>query len=136
MSRIGGDEFGVLLADLDKPAESLIRSASSARQHAKQQLGRNHTQLYADEINEASLKQLQLETELRHAIERDEFILHYPPKLELFSVKICGMETLIRWQSPERGMVPPFHFIPIAEQTGLINSIGDWVLERACRQLK
>ena len=178
VSRIAGDEFGVLLADLDKiesvtwivkriievlteqmeidghtifvtcnigvslypndgeTAESLIRSASSARHHAKQQLGRNHYQFYSDEINDASLRQLQLETELRHAIERNEFVLHYQPKVELSTGKICGVEALIRWQSPKRGLMSPYSFISVAEQTGLISEIGEWVFETACQQLK
>ncbi len=178
VSRIGGDEFGVLLSDLDKidsvtwivkriirsltermeidghnifincsigislypndgeTAESLIRSASMARHHSKYQLGRNKYQFYSEEINEVSLKQIKLEAELQTAIEREEFILHYQPKVDLRTGKISGMEALVRWQSPKRGLVPPFHFIPIAEQTGLISQIGEWVIKTACSQVK
>ncbi|OOZ39358.1 hypothetical protein BOW53_11930 [Solemya pervernicosa gill symbiont] len=116
-------------------SDTLLKNADAAMYHAKRQ-GRNNYQFYAEEINETSYHHLQLENQLRHAIDREELLLHYQPKVEVTSGRIIGMEALIRWNQPEMGIVSPVVFIPIAEYTGLITVIGEWVLRTACRQVK
>lgn len=90
---------------------------------------------WSDEMNAAALEKLKLETELKYALEREEFILHYQPKIDISSGMIVGAEALIRWQHPQRGLLAPGQFIGVAEEIGLIVPMGQWVLETACRQL-
>jgi diguanylate cyclase (GGDEF)-like protein len=90
---------------------------------------------YAQELNGRSSSRLTLESELRHAIEREELVLHYQPKVDLASGRICGAEALVRWQHPQRGLLGPGAFIEVAEETGLIVPLGDWVLREALRQV-
>ena len=113
--------------------QSLMKNADSAMYLAKG-LGKNNFQFYSESIRTQSLERLSLETALRHAIERSEFVLHYQAKLDLRTQEITGVEALLRWQHPDLGLVPPMKFMPIAEETGLVIPIGLWVLKTACAQ--
>jgi diguanylate cyclase (GGDEF)-like protein/PAS domain S-box-containing protein len=116
-------------------AETLIKNADTAMYHAKEN-GRNNFQFFTAEMNLKSVQRQSTESNLRRAIERDEFLLHYQPKINLVTGEITGVEALIRWQQPDRGLVPPVQFVPIAEDCGLILPIGRWVLREACRQAR
>jgi diguanylate cyclase (GGDEF)-like protein/PAS domain S-box-containing protein len=116
-------------------ADSLTEHADIAMYRAKK-LGRNNFQFYTPAMNEESLERVRIEGALRNALERDEFVLHYQPQVDLASGQIVGMEALIRWQHPELGMVPPSRFVGVAEETGLIVPIGAWVMRAACAQNK
>ena len=115
--------------------ELLIKHADIAMYRAKQS-GRNNFQFYTPAMNAQALERLQIESNLRAALERGEFVLHYQPKVDIESGRITGMEALIRWSHPELGMVPPGRFIGLAEETGLIVPIGAWVTRTACAQNK
>lgn len=114
-------------------AETLTKSADAAMYHAKN-MGRNNYQFFAKNMNDRVTQLAELESNLRRAVERAEFLLHYQPKIEIASGRLIGAEVLLRWQHPDWGVVTPDRFIPIAEDTGLIYSIGNWVLREACRQ--
>jgi len=115
--------------------ETLLKNADTAMYRAKD-IGRNSFQFYAIEMNTATLDRLLMESNLRRALTQNEFILHYQPLVNLETGLIIGVEALIRWRHPELGMIMPDSFIHVAEETGLINPIGDWVLCEACRQAK
>lgn len=116
-------------------AETLLMRADMAMYRAKES-GRNDVHFYTAAIDAQSLERLYMESELRHALERDQFVLHYQPQVDLCSGRVIGTEALIRWQHPDLGMVPPARFIGMAEETGLIGAIGGWVLRTACTQNK
>jgi diguanylate cyclase (GGDEF)-like protein len=113
--------------------ETLVKNADIAMYRAKDQ-GRNNYQFYSAQMNKHTFERLAMESSLRRAVERNEFLLHYQPKLDLRTGAIAGVEALVRWKHPDWGMVSPAQFIPLAEETGLIVQIGEWVLKTACEQ--
>jgi diguanylate cyclase (GGDEF)-like protein len=128
--------IGIVLSSSGHDApELLLRSADMAMYRAKD-AGRSRYEMFDREMHTEALDRLQRETDLRKAVEREEFILHYQPVISLPDGRISGVEALIRWNHPTRGRVPPIEFISIAEDMGLIIPIGQWVLEEACRQVR
>jgi diguanylate cyclase (GGDEF)-like protein len=117
-------------------AEVLMQNANAARYSAKQHLSRNNYAFYSADLNQSSYKHLWFESQLHHALEQGELSLHYQPKINLQTGKVTSMEALIRWNNPKLGFVSPADFIPVAERTGLINEIGEWVTRTACRQAR
>ena len=116
-------------------AETLIRSADNAMYRAKE-LGRNNYHLFSPALNQRAQARLSWERDLRRAVERNEFVMYYQPQLQLLNGRIRGVEALIRWKHPDKGLVMPGTFIPVAEETRLIFPIGEWALHESCRQLK
>ncbi|KAF0190807.1 MAG: response regulator receiver [Gammaproteobacteria bacterium] len=177
VSRQGGDEFVILLSDIEhsedaarraeniisvledyhriaehdlnitmsigisvypgdgEDAETLIKNADAAMYHAKQK-GRNNYQFFKQEMNDMVVERQSIEASLRRAIARQEFVLHYQPKINLETGEITGAEALLRWLHPTRGLLAPKKFVAVAEECGLIVPIGRWVLREACRQVR
>ncbi|MEG3850449.1 EAL domain-containing protein [Microcoleus sp. herbarium19] len=126
--------LGIALAPYDgEDAETLLKNADAAMYKAKQK-GRNNYQFYTRAIGSKVSEELNLENQLYKALTKSEFVLHYQPQINLNTGKIVGMEALVRWQHPERGLIAPDRFIPLAEETGLICQIDEWVLRAACLQ--
>ncbi|MBU6259456.1 MAG: EAL domain-containing protein [Burkholderiales bacterium] len=131
---VGGSVGVALYPDDGGDAATLLMNADTAMYRAKE-AGRGCFQFYDRSMNGRALERLVLETELRRGLERSEFVLHYQPRVAVAGGAIVGAEALMRWQHPERGLVPPGEFIPTAEQSGLVVLLGEWALAEVCRQL-
>ena len=126
--------LGISLAPDDgNDCQTLLRNAGTALHRARQGGGDDY-QFYTADMHERALKRLSLENSLRRGLEREEFVLHYQPQISAKTKKLTGIEALVRWQHPELGLVLPVDFIPIAEATGLIVPLGEWILQTACKQ--
>lgn len=131
-----GISIGISLYPGDaETAEDLLRYADMAMFHAKA-AGKNSFQFYSAQMNAVAVNSLSLEASLHRAMERDELFMVYQPKIDLRSGRTVGLEALVRWNHPEQGLIPPATFIPIAEEVGLINSVGEWILRSVCRQIR
>jgi len=116
-------------------AETLLKNADAAMYKAKEE-GRNCIQFYSNALNDRATARFTLENELRKALEQQALQVYYQPQIDLCSGCVVAMEALLRWNHPQRGFIPPADFIPIAEDTGLIGRIGEWVMQTACAQVK
>lgn len=116
-------------------ADALLKNADTAMYRAKSG-GRNRSVYFEDRMNAEARARVALERELRQAVAQQQFVLHYQPQLDLRTGRICGAEALIRWNHPERGLISPFHFIALAEDVGLIEPLGRWIVDEACAQYK
>lgn len=138
---LSGREFfvtasiGIALSPQDgDDLSQLMKNADTAMYHAKER-GKNNFQFYQAEMNASALERLELENDLRHALEQQQFVLHYQPQFLADGRTLTGVEALLRWQHPSRGLVPPGDFIPALEELGLVVEVGDWALGEACRQM-
>lgn len=122
-----------LYPDDGKEFDTLLRNADTALYQAKDS-GRDTYRFFSEKMNIDAQEQLQLQGQLRNAVKNQEFILHYQPQIDIASGRLVGAEALVRWQHPELGLLPPDKFIPLAERSGLVIPMGDWVLNEACRQ--
>ncbi len=128
--------IGVSFYPVDaESVDVLMRNADSAMYHAKS-LGRNNYQLFTNEMNQVATERLELENSLHQALERNELFLNYQPQIDSHTGYVVGVEALMRWMHPEKGLVMPDQFIPIAEETGLILPMGEWALRTACQQFR
>jgi len=127
--------IGIAIAPDDAgTVEGLLKAADTAMYHAKTS-GKNKFMYYDSGMDAASVERLTLENDLRRAMEHKDLVLHYQPQVDTLSGTVVGAEALMRWQHPQLGLVPPFKFIPLAEEMGLIGTLGEWGLEEACRQM-
>src|ERR1044072_3903247 len=115
-------------------AEDILRDADTAMSRAKS-AGKARYEIFDKGMHARGMNLLRVETEMRRALEREEFILHYQPIVALDNFRLRGFEALVRWQHPERGFISPMDFIPVAEETGMIVPLGEWVMREACRQM-
>ncbi|MCE6980808.1 bifunctional diguanylate cyclase/phosphodiesterase [Pseudomonas frederiksbergensis] len=128
--------IGIALSPQDgSELSQLMKNADTAMYHAKER-GKNNFQFYQADMNASALERLELESDLRHALEQNEFVLYYQPQFSGDGKRLTGAEALLRWRHPRRGLVPPGDFIPVLEELGLVVDVGDWVISEACRQLK
>lgn len=128
--------IGIALSPQDgNELSQLMKNADTAMYHAKER-GKNNFQFYQADMNASALERLELESDLRHALEQREFVLYYQPQFSGDGRRLTGAEALLRWNHPRRGLVPPGDFIPVLEELGLVVDVGEWVLHEACRQLK
>jgi diguanylate cyclase (GGDEF)-like protein/PAS domain S-box-containing protein len=123
-----------LYPDHGKTFETLFKNADAAMYQAKE-YGKNGYRIYTSHMNHNMIGRFKLHSDLKNALQGNEFMLHYQPQVDVVKNKIIGVEALIRWNHPQMGLVPPLNFIPIAESSGLIIQIGQWVIEEACRQM-
>ncbi|WP_330211242.1 sensor domain-containing protein [Pseudomonas sp. AM4(2022)] len=128
--------IGIALSPQDgNELSQLMKNADTAMYHAKER-GKNNFQFYQADMNASALERLELESDLRHALDQNEFVLYYQPQFSGDGKRLTGAEALLRWRHPRRGLVPPGDFIPVLEELGLVVDVGDWVIGEACRQLK
>ena len=128
--------IGIALSPQDgNELSQLMKNADTAMYHAKER-GKNNFQFYQADMNSSALERLELEADLRHALEQNEFMLYYQPQFSGDGKRLTGAEALLRWEHPRRGLVSPIEFIPVLEELGLVVQVGDWVLRESCRQLR
>ena len=132
---IGISLFPFMVNDETDNCDLLVKQSDAAMYHAKKQ-GRNNFQFYNTKMDAAVFERMRIENNLRYALEKNELAIHYQPQIAIQTGQLIGAEALIRWQHPEMGLIPPTYFIPIAEDNGLINVIGEFVLRNACLQAK
>ena len=128
--------IGITVYPMDgEDEQTLLKTADTAMYYAKE-AGKNNYQFFMPEMNEKMMEKLKLQNDLRRAVKNEEFVVYYQPQLNIETGKIAGLEALVRWIHPVEGLIPPFKFIPVAEEMGLIGEIGEFVLRSACKQNK